>query len=163
MNKMAVNTYSPSDVKVDIGGYVLAGWDNITLAPTMAGFTPVRGIRGKHTRVQSLDTSATLTITLIQTSPSNDVLSRIHELDRERGTGRISLTLKDFSGRTVVSSSEAYVVSYPEVVFSGGFEYRAWTIFCQSTTTYVGGNTKPETTLVDSIVNGIKGVAGNIF
>lgn len=164
MSGMSVNTYSPKDVKVDIGGYTLVGWEDISISRSASGFIPVRGIRGKHTRVPSMDTSASIIVTLHQTSPSNDILNAIHSEDLEKGTGRIVLTLRDYSGRTVVSSDEAYVVAYPEVVYSRDFEFRAWTIFCQSTSEYtIGGNTKPETPLVDSIVRGIKGVAGNIF
>lgn len=164
MAMVAVNTYSPTDVKLIIGGYTIAGWDNFTIARRSQGFITIPGIRGKHTRVPSGDTSATITFSVIQTSPSNDVMSAIHELDLIEGTGRISLTLSDLSGRSVFNSNEAYVVGYPEVTFSGQFEYRTWTIFCQTTETYlVGGNTKPETTLADSILGGIAGIAGNIF
>lgn len=164
MAVMEVNTYSPSDVKLDIGGYILSGWEDVSITRTSQGYIPVRGIRGKHTRANSLDTSATITINLHQTSPSNDVLGAIHTRDLQEGTGRIALTLKDHSGRTVVSSDEAYILGYPEVTYSSGFSFRLWTIFCQTTSEYtIGGNTKPETTLVDSIVKGIKGVAGNIF
>lgn len=164
MAGMSVNTYSPKDVKIDIGGYVLTGWENISVARTSQGFRTVMGIRGKHTRVPTGDISATFTITLHQTSPSNDVLGAIHRLDLERGTGRIALTMRDHSGRTVISSDEAYIMGYPEVMYARDFEFRSWTIFCQSTSEYtVGGNTSPEIPLVDSIVNGVKGIAGNIF
>ena len=164
MAGMSVNTYSPKDVKIDIGGYVLTGWENISVTRTSQGFRTVMGIRGKHTRVPTGDTSATFTITLHQTSPSNDVLSAIHGLDLERGTGRIALTLRDYSGRTVISSDEAYIMGYPEVMYSRDFEFRSWTIFCQSTSEHtVAGNTSPEIPLVDSIIKGIKGIAGNIF
>lgn len=164
MSGMSVNTYSPKDVKLDIGGYIVVGWEDITVSRTSAGFTPVMGIRGKHTRVNSLDTSASIIINLNQTSPSNDVLSSIHSQDLQSGSGRIALTLKDLSGRTLISSSEAYIIAYPEAAFSRGFEFRAWTIFCQTTSGYtIGGNTKPNTPIVDSIIGGIKGVAGNIF
>lgn len=164
MTKMSVNTYSPNSVELSVGGYSIAGWDNITVARRVTSFLPIPGIRGKHTRVPNLDTSATITLTLIQTSPSNDVLSAIHGLDIINGTGRLVLTLKDKSGRSVFSTSEGYITGYPETVFSGDFEYRTWTIFCQSTSELVvGGNTKPDIPLVDQVVNGIKGIAGNIF
>lgn len=164
MANMAVNTYSPSNVQLVIGGYSIAGWDNITIERRAQSFIPVYGIRNKHTRVPSGDTSATLTVSLIQTSPTNDVFSAILDMDVAQGTGRIDLTLKDKSGRSVFASSEAYITGYPSTTYSGDFEYRTWTIFCQTTSTYVvGGNTKPENSLVDSIVNGIQGVAGNIF
>ena len=153
-------TYNPSDVRLKIGGYEVVGWDNVRIARTKFGFNPVQGIRGKHTRVPSGDTSASITLTLVQTSPSNDVLSEIYRLDEIQGTGRIALTLKDSSGKSVFSSSEAYVTGYPETVFSGDFEYRAWTIFCQTTDSYtVAGNTEPSTFITDALSS----VFGNIF
>lgn len=163
-NTFSVNTYSPSEVVFEIGGYQLSGWDTMAVVRRVQSFTPVAGIRGKNTRVPSRDTSATITISLIQTSPSNDVLSRIHQLDIERGTGRMTILLKDNSGRSVFSSDEAYITGYPEVTFSGDFEMRTWSIFCQKTQSFtVGGNTRPETSLVDSLISGVSSAIGNIF
>ena len=119
MAKMSISTYSPSDVKLVIGGYTIVGWDNVTISRRSQGFITIPGIRGKHTRVPSGDSSATITFSLIQTSPSNDVMSAIHELDLVEGTGRIALTLTDLSGRSVFNSIEAYIVGYPEVTFLG--------------------------------------------
>ena len=156
MSDFKVATYSPSDVVLSIGGYTLTGWQNITIARRSQGFVTIPGIRGVHTRVPTNDTSATINIPLLQTSPSNDVLSEIHSQDLLYGTGRISLTLKDMSGNSVFSSNEAYITGYPQSVFSGGFEYRPWGIFCQVTDSYtVGGNTRPSTSLLDSAMNAI--------
>lgn len=163
-NKFSVKTYNPSDVICDIGGYQLTGWDAIVISRGGPSFVTVKGIRGKHTRVANKDTSATITISLIQTSPSNDVLSRIHELDIQNGTGRMMIMLKDNSGRSVFSSNEAYIVGYPEATFSGDFEMRMWTIFCQTTQSYtIGGNTRPETTLIDGLLSRASSIIGNIF
>lgn len=163
MANMSVNTYSPNDLKLIMGGYTLAGWDNMTIARTSTSFITIRGIRGKHTRVPSNDTSCTITISLIQTSPSNDVLSQVHGLDIENGTGRLEILLKDLSGRSVFNTNEGYIVGYPEVTYSAGIEYRTWTIFCQTSAWLVGGNSKAETSLVDSILGGLGSAAGNIF
>jgi hypothetical protein len=101
-------------------------------------------------RVPNVDTSATITISLLQTAQGNDVLSHIHELDLKEGTARIALLLKDRSGRSVFNSNEAFITGYPTANYSGQFEYRNWELFCQSTTAYVvGGNAKPSTDLLD--------------
>lgn len=164
MAMMTVNTYNPSDVRLTIGGYQLAGWNSITISRNRQGFIPIPGIRGKHTRVPTNDTSATITISMIQTSPSHDVMSYIHELDLTEGTGRLELSLRDASGRSVFNSIEAYIIGYPETVYSDDFEYRLWSIYCQTTNDYlVGGNTRPETTLVDNLVGRVSSAIGNIF
>lgn len=151
--------YSPQQVVLTVAGYQITGWQTIRIARSTNGFIPIRGIRGKNTRVKNLDTSATITIPLLQTSQGNDVLSSIHSLDLERGTGRLTLTLKDMSGQSVFSSDEAWVQGYPEVGFSGDAEYRNWSIFCQSTKTYnVGGNASAQGSVFDSVL----GQVGNI-
>lgn len=163
-NSFTVNTYSPKDIILTVGGYQLTGWQSINISRTVKGFTVIRGIRGKNTRVPNVDTSATITISMLQTSQGNDVLSYIHELDLDEGTARIALMLKDNSGRSVFSSNEAYITGYPVATFSGQFEYRNWEIFAQSTNTYVvAGNARPTTSLFDSFLNEASGFVDNIF
>lgn len=163
-NNFTVTTYSPKDVLLLIGGYQIVGWQSISISRSVKGFTVVRGIRGKNTRVPNRDTSATINVPLIQFSPSNDVLSYIHELDLDEGTARIALTLKDNSGRSVFSSNEAYITGYPTATYSGGFEYRSWEIFCQATDSYtIAGNTRPSTSLFDSALNEASDFVNNLF
>jgi hypothetical protein len=159
-----IYSYSPTDVLFTVGGYIVTGWDSISIARGTDGFQTIKGIRGKNTRVRNLDTSANITIRIIQTSPSNDVFSTIHDQDLSRGTGRLSLTLKDTTGQSVFDSAEAWIVSYPAVVFSGDFEYREWRIFCQSTGNYsVSGNSNPGNSPFSSIISGAKDFVSNIF
>lgn len=162
-----VYTYSPSEVQLTFGGYTITGWQNLTITRSVEAFKPVRGIRGKHTRVRSIDTSCTITVTILQTSMSNDVLCRIHDLDIEYGSGRIELLLKDMGGTGVFSSAEAYVMGYPEVVYSGEFEYRQWRLFCQNTGNYTIGGNGQTTSIFSNIFNSAAGLVNtainNIF
>ena len=156
-----VFTYSPREVQLTFGSYTVTGWQSISITRSVDAFKPIRGIRGKHTRVRNADTSCMITIPLLQTSMSNDVLSKIHELDITNGTGRIELTLSDLSGTSVFNSVEAYIVGYPEVVYSGEFEYRQWRIFCQTTGSYtVGGNAQVEN-IFSSIFSKASGLANS--
>lgn len=152
-------TYTPKEVTLIVGGYTITGWEKISVTKNAPSFIPIRGIRGKNTRVRNTDTSVTIAVPLLQTSMGNDVFSQIHALDIERGTGRLEITLKDSSGTGVFGSSEAYIVDYPVVTYSGTFEYRVWTIFAQSTSTYnVGGNGK-----VGNIFNNILNAASSVI
>lgn len=163
-NNFTVNTYSPSDVQLVIGGYLVSGWQSISISRRVESFRTIPGIRGKHTRVPSRDTAAMITFPIIQTSQANEVMSYIHELDIEEGTGRLALTLKDNSGKSVFSSDEAYITGYPAVTFNDGFEYRTWKIFCQTTKSFiVAGNTRGETSVFNTAVNEISNFANNIF
>lgn len=160
-NKFSVHTYSPSDLVLTMGGYTVVGWDRVVVTRDQPSFLPVKGIRGKHTRVRSKDTSCSIVVTLIQTSPSNDVFSSILNLDEVRGTGRLGVLVKDMSGRSIFGSNEAYITGFPEVSYSGEFEYRSWTIYCQSTQTYsIAGNSRPQTGLLDAALEGLSGLVG---
>lgn len=163
-SKYTVSTYNPKDVSLVIAGYQVTGWESISIARSVDGFTQIRGIRGKNTRVNNLDSSATIILPLLQTSPANDTLSAIHELDLQNGTGRIALTLKDNSGRSIFSSNEAYIVAFPEVIFSGEFTYRPWRIFCQTTDSYsLAGNTKPVTTIYNGALSEVASFLSGLF
>jgi len=153
-NTFTVNTYSPSDVTLIVGGYQISGWQSISIRRTIKTYATVRGIRGKHTRVNSRDSSASLIVPILMTSQSNEVLSAIHTEDSIQDTGRLTITLKDKSGKSVFSSNEAYITGFPSVVFSGQFEYRAWEIFCQTTDSFsMAGNSRPSTSIFDGALN----------
>ncbi|MNX69384.1 hypothetical protein D3C86_1006010 [compost metagenome] len=153
-----VYTYNPKEVTLVIGGYIFTGWQTITIAKSVKTFTPIRGIRGKNTRVRNRDTSATITIVLLQTSQGNDVFSQILEQDINFGTALISLSLQDGSGSSVFDSSEAYVTGFPVTTYSGQFEYRTWEIFCQSTGSYtVAGNSNPSNSLLGGLLDSARG------
>lgn len=158
-NSFSVMTYSPTDVKLVVAGYPIAGWETISINRIAQGFQPIPGIRGKDTRSKNPKTSAIITVTTVMTSQTNDVLSYIHDRDLQYGTGRIVLTLKDNSGRSVFSSNEAFIQGFPEVVFSGNAEYRSWKLYCQTTETYnVGGNSRPVNSIFSSAVDFVSNI-----
>ena len=146
---LEVYTYTPSDVYLIFAGYTAIGWDKITIERSSPVFRHIQGIRGKHTRVRDDDTSCTITLSVMQTSPANEYLSEILALDNKNGTGRMEVSLKDTSGNSKFYSVEAYITGYPSTSFSEDIEYRSWTIFCQTTEYFhVGGNEKPSGSLI---------------
>lgn len=153
-NSFTVNTYSPKDVSLMIGSYTISGWDSISVQRSQKTFIPAKGIRGKHTRVGTKDTSATLSIVLMASSPTNDVFSQIVSNDVDLSTGRLAVTLKDMSGKSVFMSIEGYFTGYPVKTFTNVIGQVTWEIFCQTTVSYVvGGNTRPSTSLFDKALN----------
>lgn len=139
-----INTYNPSDVILVVCGFVCEGWQEITIERSTPAFKHIKGIRGKHTRVRDIDSSAVITITVMQTAELNDIFSQIHLEDIEKGTGRLEVTLVDRSGTSTFQSIEAYIVGYPTKTFSDGIQFLPWEIRCQSTDYhFIGGNTQP--------------------
>lgn len=149
---MTVNTYSPNDVVLSIGEYIVTGWNTITV--TRSDVTKmVRGIRGQNTRSVSLDTSCTISIELLQTSTSNDVLSEIVDQDRIKQTGRLELQIKDTSGRSVLQSVNAYISNFPDISYGAEIGTRTWIIQCLNASYEVKGN---ETPLLQTLLNVFK-------
>lgn len=148
-----VATYSPTDVQLVISGYVIQGWNSLSISRTTPEYKLIRGVRGKHTRVRSQDTSCSLIVSLSQSSPTNDVFSDVLKEDRETGNGKLKIILKDSSGSSRFESSEAYITGYPTSSYTDGFESREWTIFCQESNFIVGGNSNPPTEVVKTLFN----------
>lgn len=148
-----VATYSPTDVQLVISGYAIQGWNTLSISRTTPEYKMIRGIRGKHTRARSQDTSCSLIVSLSQSSPTNDVFSMILDNDRLTGNGKLKIILKDSSGSSRFESSEAYITGYPTSSYSDGFESRDWTIFCQESRFHVGGNSNPPTEVVKTLFN----------
>jgi hypothetical protein len=161
---MGVNSYVPADVSLAFGGYVLTGWNTISIQRNYPVFTAVDGIRGKNTRTRNRNTSATIKFSCLQTGEANDLLSGIVTQDYELGNGRISLTLTDNSGSSLFFSSEAYITGYADAVFSEDFEYRVWTIQCASSEGWnVGGNLEPANSLFSKVTGFVGDTIGSLF
>ena len=143
---MALFTYIPSKVDIEISGYLVQGHTEVSFQLDNPQFTTVRGIRGRNTRVRSKNSSGVLTITLLQTSPTNDLFSDIVAKDLQFGTGRLLVKIKDKSGSSLFFSDEAYIAGFPTLAFSDVAGTRTWTINCLSVPLdqlKVGGNYKP--------------------
>ena len=143
---MALFTYIPSKVDIDISGYKVQGHTEVSFQLDNPQFTTVRGIRGKNTRVRSKNSSGVLTISLLQTSPTNDFLTDVLSKDLQLGTGRLVIKIKDNSGSSLFFTDEAYIAGFPALSFSDVAGIRTWTINCLRVPLdqlKIGGNVKP--------------------
>lgn len=104
---------------------------------------PYQGIGGNaFGRVKRSVTAMNVTITLHQYSPSNTVLQALQTADANvPGNDWVfSCTMKDTSGQTVVSSSNAVIAAPPNASFSGSTETRDWNIYMFGSDLFIGGN-----------------------
>jgi len=149
-------------VILHIDGWRVEAWEKISIKRNSPSYTFVKGIRGKNTRVGNYDTAVELTIDVMQTSETNDVLHEIHTKDvygddgSELNNGRLTLTLRDRSGTSVFQLEEAYIVAYPEISYSDSIGTRTWTIQSLSSTEFkVGGNLRPSIGFAESLFSKI--------
>jgi hypothetical protein len=149
-----VLTYAPSDVIITLSGYSLGGIMSVDVKFHSRPFTLIKGIRGLHTRVYNSDQAATLTIEVMQTSITNDVLSSIVAQDRLTNSANLSMSLKDSGGSTYMHSDNCFVAALPPTKFGQKFNHRVWEIeILNFTDLVVGGNSKAGFDIM-SAVNG---------
>lgn len=117
-----VKTYDPKKVTVIFGTCILEGFAEGTFVNVETqgdGITAVVGCDQEIVRNISPDSILkNITITLLQTSVSNDELSLMHDLDIATGQGLYPMAIKDLSGRSVMVADQAWIVKKP--VFKRG-------------------------------------------
>lgn len=146
-----VGTYSPEFLDVIISNdslnHVLTGFAEgtfVSIEPFEDRITPVYGAKGEAYRAMSGVRAFNITVTLSQTSHSNDVLTYLLQNDLESLDGTFTLTVKDSSGTTLLVDRCSYIGQEPTQAFSGGgtIESREWVIHAVRPSYVVGGNSR---------------------
>lgn len=134
--------FDPKQVDVTVMGQTIVGFgeEKVTVERSNPGWELTVGADGDATRVKSNDLSGTITITLQQTSPSNNLLSTLFEIDDQDNTGVVACMVKDNSGFTYVNAPKAYVEKLPEASFAKSHSDRVWVLRCHNITYFLGGN-----------------------
>jgi hypothetical protein len=140
---MSVYTYDPASVVCTIGGVPISGFSEGTFIeidrdePT---WNKVVGADGLVTRGKTNNFSGTLTLTLKQSSPSNDVLSGFMAVDEATNTGVFPMLIKDLSGNSIYFSESSWVTQYANSTFGKDISDRQWIISCAQLDAFVGSN-----------------------
>lgn len=138
-----MKTYDPSQVSVIIGGHIVGGFaDNtkIRVARDEDAYSLHTGVDGEGTRAKTNNKSGTITISLLQSSESNDVLSAYVAADEISNGGLFSAMIKDNSGTSLYAAETAYIQKYPDSEFSKEPTVREWIIRTDHLTVFIGGN-----------------------
>ena len=136
-------TYDPKDASLIVGGFAMSGFADgtfISVERTSDAFSKVTGADGITSRAKSNDKSGTITITLAQTSPSNDILSGFAILDESKNAGVVPASLLDFAGKTVAASAFAWVKKSPKADYSKEVGNREWVLDCADLDLFIGGS-----------------------
>jgi hypothetical protein len=141
-----LKTYDPNLYDVIFAGVRLnegtADGQFVQVEFNAPAFTKKVGADGTVTRARSADRSGSLTVTLMQTSAINDVLSGIHLADRSapNGQGVGSLLIQDRAGTTVLRASKAWIADDPSVTLEMEATTREWVIDFADGYMFHGGN-----------------------
>ena len=140
---MAVRSYDPAQVSIIFAGIPIEGFADgtfLTVARNNQGFNMTVGSDGEGARAKSNDGGGTATVTLLQSSISNDALSAIANLDELSGDGVGPLMIKDGSGRTLVVAESAWVQKQPDAEFGREISNRVWVFESDNLIMFSGGN-----------------------
>lgn len=136
-------TYDPKNVALIVGGNIINGFSDATFIVAERNeqaFNLKVGVDGEGTRAKTNNKSGKVTITLMQSSASNDVLSALAAADELSNAGAVPLLLKDNSGRTLISSLTSWVQKYPNSEFAKETSTRVWVMETDELNIFVGGN-----------------------
>lgn len=139
-----VRTYDPKQIIITVGPYTITGFAEdtfLSIEPDGDGTTAVAGADGEVGRALSHNPLHTVTLTLLQTSPSNDFLSDMLARDRASGgRGIFPLYVRDLRGTTQFAASQAWVMNTPTIERGSEIGDQEWEIQAVSTDSFVGGN-----------------------
>lgn len=151
MSNEVIGNYLPDDFTIILSkgdfvhrivGYADGTFINMDrLVPTSE---PYQGVGDSaFGRVKRRVTAMNVTITLHQYSPSNTVLQQLQLADANTSGNEwvFNCLMKDASGQTVGSSSNAIIAAPPNVSFSTTTETRDWNIYLFGSDLFIGGNT----------------------
>ena len=144
MSLSGVYTYDASQVILSINGTVLGGFADGTFVEverTSPSFTKIVGADGRTSRAKTNDISGSVTVTLAQTSPSNDVLSLLHNQDLINNTAIFPVMMQDASGTTTLFTGTGWVEGLPKTDFAKDISNRAWVIHVSQMQFTISGNT----------------------
>jgi len=125
-----VTTYDPKKVIITFGGIPISGFANgtfINVTPSSDRFSKVVGADGEVSRSKSADNTHEVTITLLQSSLSNQYLSGIESLDRITSKGILPLTVTDLNGGSLKFWPQAWITTDPDLGYAAEQTDRVWT------------------------------------
>jgi len=140
---MAFTTYNVNRVAVIVGGVPMEGFadgSRVTVEFDEDQYTKVTGSDGLTTRSKSNNYAGIVTITLQQSSRSNDFLSGLWNADRVNDAGVVPILIKDDSGRTLWTSEHAWVKKMPDQEFGKESSDREWALDTGKLVGIAGGN-----------------------
>ena len=151
MANQRLATFAPNDVNVVITqdstgiAHIVSGYSEdsiVNIERNAETFTMYTGADNTSTRIYNANKSAVITLSLQQTSASNDILSLLYANDSasRNSSGLFSLQISDSSGRSRYFSDDAYVGVVPNSAFANSMQTRDWVIHAHNLDTYIGGN-----------------------
>jgi len=139
---MPSQTYDPQKVVLSVVGNAIVGFAAGTFVKCSRdedAFTKTVGAGGDVARTRNANRSGSIEITLLASSPSNDVLSALAAKDELSGTGVGPAMIKDGSGTALASAQNCWVKKLPDFERAKELGETVWLIDCDVLSMTIGG------------------------
>jgi DNA-binding protein YbaB len=133
-----LKTYDPKKILISLGSHTVTGYSDGTFVSIEAngdGISKKVGCDGEVVRSIDPDSSAKVTLTLLQTSPTVAYCQAQYEKDKATADGTFPLLVKDLKGGMVFSAKDAWVVKPPNREYGKEPTDREISIDCGEATT----------------------------
>lgn len=172
---MALKTYSPKDVNITVtsplgGSFSVVGYADgefITLTPNADRTSEVVGADGTLGITKVADLTGTITLTLMQNSPTNDVLGAnsafIDGVDSSDSSGLLNLggsftfAITDPSGSVQAVAANCHLKRIPDITLGADQNTRQWTFYAEYLVTNPASTEAATTSKMESLGNAILG------
>lgn len=136
-------TYNGKKVAVIWGAIIFQGLaqdgDAISVTFDEDHVTKAVGMDGEVARAMNANRTGKITVRLMATSLTNQLLSAAKELDAASGTAYYPLTVKDASGLDIHFAKEAWILKTPDSSYSKEIGIREWVFDCGQLISNPGG------------------------
>lgn len=136
-------TYDPGKVICIWGAITFVGFvedgDAISVAYDEDHVTKRVGLTGEVVRSINRNRTGKVTLRLLASSMSNDLMSAAANLDRLDGSAVFPFLLKDLSGLTLIATPEAWIMKTPGPAFGKEIGTREWVLDCGQLEMFNGG------------------------
>ena len=148
--------YIPEAVQCLVAGFIpITGFVDgtfITIDKDEMPYVSVRMPDGTMARKYNNSQTYTITITLHNGAESNNLLTKMWQVDEITQRGKFPLLIKDQSGSDLFFSTESWIEFIPSLVKSNSVDARTWIIKSAFAVMNVGGN-EDQSDLLQDITN----------
>ena len=136
-----LRAFDPKKVKVTVAGLNIVGFseEKVMVERSNNSWELTVGCDGEATRVKSNDLSGKITLTLQQTSPSNDFLTTVFYNDQANNEV-VRVEILDTSGKSKIVAAKAWIEKMPEASYGKTHSDRQWVFCTNNISYYMAGN-----------------------
>lgn len=151
---MELANYCPEDVNCLAFGIPLNGFADgtfISISKDKVSYGSTETVDGQVARLYTNSQTYTISLTFHRGSTSNDILTKLWQLDELSQVGKFPLFIKDLSGTDLFFSTNTWIEGVPNMVQSTNFDTRTWVLKSSQAVINIGSNQDASGILQDLI------------